>query len=549
MTESLKDTLIALESLKVKAGTISSCSSPKSKYFDIRKRILEATSFLPDGVVMGIRTYYIMHDMTEQKKCACGCGGFVIKPWKNYVASHGNGADEVKNKKKEAYLKRYGVKNPSQAEEVKESKKRTCQEHYGSDNHMQSPEYVEEYKLALLKRYGVTNNYNRPEVLARRVELLGDRVEEITAKKKAGHLKSFYESLFNERLKQLVTPCFKLDEYDGVHEEYEFKCNFCGDVFKGVLSRGKERIPRCVKCFPYEQTTSADERMLVGYIREIYKGEVKAPCRSVLSENKELDIYIPNKNISVEINGLYYHGELNGGKDKNYHLKKTEECEAKSIRLIHVFEDELRYRSKIVKARLRNILGLTKFRLAARECEVKEIDSEAKQKFLFKYHIQGGDTSSVRLGLFHKQRLVAVMTFSPNRSALGRTNVPDEWELHRFASIGSFNIMGGADKLFSHFVRNWKPARVRTYADRRWSQGGLYKKMGFKLDHISEPNYWYVDSSGKLVRHHRYTFRKDVLVKEGYDPILTEWEIMRMKGYDRIWDCGTLVFEWLPPVT
>jgi hypothetical protein len=36
---------------------------------------------------------------------------------------------------------------------------------------------------------------------------------------------------------------------------------------------------------------------------------------------------------------------------------------------------------------------------------------------------------------------------------------------------------------------------------------------------------------------------KGSLIKQGFDAALTEWEIQKTRGYDRIWDCGQLKFE------
>ena len=44
-------------------------------------------------------------------------------------------------------------------------------------------------------------------------------------------------------------------------------------------------------------------------------------------------------------------------------------------------------------------------------------------------------------------------------------------------------------------------------------------------------------------RLHRYAFRKNLLVKNGYDKNKTESTIMFENGYDKIWDCGSLKFE------
>ena len=45
--------------------------------------------------------------------------------------------------------------------------------------------------------------------------------------------------------------------------------------------------------------------------------------------------------------------------------------------------------------------------------------------------------------------------------------------------------------------------------------------------------------------YNRMNFQKHKLKKllSTYDPLLSEWENMKLNGYDRIWDCGSLKFE------
>lgn len=48
---------------------------------------------------------------------------------------------------------------------------------------------------------------------------------------------------------------------------------------------------------------------------------------------------IPEKKIAIEFNGNYYHS-IEAGTPPGYHLMKTELCEAKGYRLIHIWENE-----------------------------------------------------------------------------------------------------------------------------------------------------------------------------------------------------------------
>jgi hypothetical protein len=104
--------------------------------------------------------------------------------------------------------------------------------------------------------------------------------------------------------------------------------------------------------------------------------------------------------------------------------------------------------------------------------------------------------------------------------------------------------MGGASKLWSYFVKNHNPKSVITYADRRYSDGTFYEKIGFKKIGISKPNYFYFKNTINLLS--RLNFQKNKLSGklEKFDACLTEWENMQLNGYDRIWDCGNHVFVW-----
>ena len=131
------------------------------------------------------------------------------------------------------------------------------------------------------------------------------------------------------------------------------------------------------------------------------------------------------------------------------------------------------------------------------------------------------------------------MTFGKLRKALGNKNKENHYELLRFCNKINTNIVGGASKLFKYFVNNYKPLEITTFADRCWSNGNLYKELGFEFISKTSPNYYYVVDG---VRKHRFNFRKDKLIKEGFDPNKTERDIMLERKIYRIYDSGNLKF-------
>ena len=123
-----------------------------------------------------------------------------------------------------------------------------------------------------------------------------------------------------------------------------------------------------------------------------------------------------------------------------------------------------------------------------------------------------------------------------------RYNNKAEWEMLRFCSKLGYHVVGAAGKLLKHFEQEYKPKSIVSYADMRWSQGKLYKALGFTFDHSSAPNYWYF--KGPMLRESRVKFQKHKLpnILDHFDPNLSEVQNMVANGYNRIFDCGNMVF-------
>lgn len=280
---------------------------------------------------------------------------------------------------------------------------------------------------------------------------------------------------------------------------------------------------------------SNEESNLYEYVNSIYNGEMQQSNRSILN-GKELDIYIPNKNLAIEYNGLYSHHyrpweEKEGlRKDSKYHLFKTLECEKNGIQLLQFYSDEWKFKQSIVENIIKSKLNLNQ-KIYARNCKIIEVDKHSKNLFLNKYHIQGEDKSSIKLGLSYKDNIIAVMTF-----AKSRFNKQYDWELTRYCVKGGISVTGGFSRLLKQFKSQYEGSII-SYADRRYSNGNVYFKNGFNLIHINSPSYYYVDKNF-LRRVNRMRFQKKYI--GAYE--CTEYEKAREMGFEKIFDCGTLAF-------
>jgi hypothetical protein len=327
-----------------------------------------------------------------------------------------------------------------------------------------------------------------------------------------------------------------ISSYENAHTTAEFKCLKCGEKVETVwnyLQSGK----LCPNCFHSGSSKAQDD--IFGFLKDNISAEVFRNYNKLIYP-LEVDIFIPSKNIAIEYNGLWTHSHNCewGGKDQSYHINKTIQCEKHNVRLIHIFEDEWIFKQNIVKNKLLNILNERRDlqTIYARKCHIKEITAKQKNLFLDYFHLQGKDSSLIKLGAFYDNKLVSVMTFSSGNISKGSRPKENIWELSRFCSNYNYRVPGIASKFLAYFKRNYKWKKIFSYADRRWSQGNLYYKLGFDLEQITKCNYWYIKNYKRI---HRFNLRKTNDDPEN----ISEFSLRKAQGYNWIWDCGNLKFS------
>lgn len=410
-----------------------------------------------------------------------------------------------------------------------------CRNVWAKNDNVKS-DRVDKIKKTVKEKYGVDHVWNIPEI---HNKTISNRDKQSSIEKQKTTVRKKHLVKLNKRLQE--SNLILMDEYSvnkngNTSLSYNFSCDICGKNFQSTLL-GSGIIPKCPKCFPNNRSSSL-EHFITDFL-DLNNIKYVTNTRKIISG--ELDIFIPSHNLGIETNGMYWHGELNG-KDKNYHLNKTKECFDKGIRLIHILEEEIINKPEIVLSKISNILGLINEKVYARKCDIREVDNKTKQDFLNKNHIQGDTKDKIRLGLYYNDELVSLITFAKRKITRGDS----VWEITRFASKINLQVVGGFSKLFKHFIKKYDHERIVTFADLRWSSydylNTVYNKNGFMYESHTKPSYWYFFRSNNSEKYHRFKFRKDLLVKEGFNQNDTEWDIMVKRGFDRIWDCGNIKF-------
>ncbi len=382
-------------------------------------------------------------------------------------------------------INKYGVDNPSKSEYVKLKKRETVYKKFGVDNPFQNDGVKDKIKKTNLEKYGVEYSIQS--------ETIRNKSEE-TYLEKYGNKHSSQTDIVKEKVrkskfrKTLERYSEKIDKEMYIIESYSddffvIKHHICSEFFNIEKNMLYDRILYknviCTKCQPKIENRSFSQKQefLVKFLKSLNISIVEND-RKIL-EGKELDIYIPEYNLAIEFNGLYWHSEKY--KDKNYHLDKSLRCLEKGIDLLHIWEDEWIFKQDIVKSIISNRLNKNN-KIYARKCVVKSVDILVVKNFLESNHIDGYAKSDVNIGLHYNDELVCLMCLKKKKN---------DFEIIRTCTKLNYTVIGGVSKLFNHFKKNYKFDNITTSTDFRLFNGKIYGNLGFVKQKLSKPkNYW-----------------------------------------------------------
>jgi hypothetical protein len=165
------------------------------------------------------------------------------------------------------------------------------------------------------------------------------------------------------------------------------------------------------------------------------------------------------------------------------------------LKIIHLAEDLWRTKPAIVASRLRALIGISQ-RIGARQTQVQRIDKPTLDAFLEANHLQSTTQAKFKYGLTNKRDgfLVAVASFSGGRNIVREDTPLRSYELIRFANVCNCTVVGGLDKLLKAFIRDQQPDHLMTYADRDWSNGQSYERLGFMLLATTPPQMFNINT-------------------------------------------------------
>lgn len=367
-----------------------------------------------------------------------------------------------------------------------------------------------------LLKYGVKNQYQRPEIQ--------NKIKETNLSR---YGTKYYTQSIDYKHKSKYTLSNKTNaEKQNAIDKYKNTCLKKYNVPYYCLSK---------KCIKSRQTRTSKPNMDFANILE--KNNLKFSAEYRL-DTKLFDFKVDDT--LIEINPTATHNSTWGiftpvGLDKNYHHEKTKLALTNNFKCIHIFDwDNV---DKIIE-----IILTKKSKIYARNCEIKLIDNTVCDTFLNMYHLQCTcKNQTIKLGLYYNNELIQVMTFGKPRY-----NKKYEYELLRLCTKAGYISVGGAEKLFNYFIKNYNPSTIISYCDNSKFNGNIYKKIGFNLDTYGNPSkHWYNIKTKKHITDNLLRQRGfDQLFNTNYGKGTSNEDLMRVAGFVEIYDCGQSTYVY-----
>lgn len=419
--------------------------------------------------------------------------------------------------------------------------KKTTKERYGEDSVFKIKEYQNKIDHIMVDKYGTKNALSNEDIKNNMITKLKDKYN-VDNVSKINYIK-------NKKTKTLSNTWVKrvgenIPGIEIIYGEYNTKILKCKcdqgkthtfDISYDLLyNRKYTKSIFCTICNEINKNISSIEEKFFNFIKDHYTGTIIRNDRTVINPY-ELDIYLPELNIAFEFNGFRWHSYDKKGKD--YHLIKTDMTNKKGIQLIHFYQDDWIYKEEIIKSLILNKIGKTQNKIYARKCIVQEINNIEYRDFCNKNHIQGYAPCKIKYGLFYENKLVSIISLG-----IRKISGKKIFELIRFVTELNTNVIGGFSKLLKNILYKIEISELITYANKSYSNGELYEKCGFTYICDTKPNYYYIINNK---RKHRYMFRKNILVKQGYDKNKTEKQIMSERNILSIYDSGSKKYKMI----
>lgn len=371
---------------------------------------------------------------------------------------------------------KYGGNSPTCSKKIVDKIKKTNLEKYGNVCSLHGINQQKTESI-FLEKYGFKTPLKNNSIK--------DKIKESMINK-YGYVTFLGSNLHKEKNIIYMSNKYNLNIIDSEKKTHTIICSNCNKTYEissnNIYRRHKNYTDEkyiCTICNPIGSSYSSSYESIICDFLDKYNVTYIKNDQCIIKPY-HIDIYLPDYNLGIEFNGLYWHSELK--KDKRYHLKKYELCLNEQINLLQIWEDDWKYKSEIIKSIILEKLNLTPNKINYTNCKIKEVrDIKSTKEFLNENHIEGYLKCSIHIGAYFNNELVSLMTFK---------KIKEDYELIRFCSKINFDINNIDVELFNYFKANYFFNKIIAYSDNTLSNGELYKKLDFIYKKTYLRYYW-----------------------------------------------------------
>lgn len=403
----------------------------------------------------------------------------------------------------------YGVEHTAMRPEVQAKRIATNREKYGADNPMQIPEIKEKLWTRIRREHGVDYTFQKRSVIPAWHKKLFDCLTLDTTWMKI--LSNVCENAgipFKSNMFESILPIgrrdFVISELSNTHvedllclwkdktgetmrfpENVLFKLPF---AFTKSWLRYYEQLGLLeVPSHYYETGSSVYEKHMEYFLNNLSVSYLRNHKKTL--HGLEMDFYIPEKQIGIEINSNVSHNSnlyalsptrsmFDSHKEPSYHYQKYRLAKDAGITLIQLFGNDLEPSmfEHITSKRLKSLLCGYDKTYYAHKVTVRELSSETEKKkardFLTMHHSQGSSRANQYWAFETDGLWLGVASFSEWKTSGGM-------ELKRLCFQPGVQVIGGLSKLISHyFCQHPECVTIYSYSDNSLGNGMAYEKAG-----------------------------------------------------------------------
>jgi hypothetical protein len=493
-------------------------------------------------------TFMLNHGVDHPMKTAAMRQRVEATNIRKYGHKSATGNAAVQQKTKQTCLQKLGVDHPSKTPEFQNKRKETCLRELGVEHPSQSEEFKLKKKQKHLAEHGVEhptqlastkqrirNYWMAKEGVASSLQTKSGKLKtEQTLKERYGVSRPGQIPGVSEKIKNTRRIRYGKDHHlqsDAYRKELVKWTDLSGVP---IIDRCREagiESPAWAQHLCRNFGPAAAEQYIQNWNKQDgFRSSLERRVASVINAEAWNKTVIPNakvypdfkigENKFLDVDGLYWHSELN--KENTHHFERRKLFEVHGIRLLQIREDEVRDKPEIVKSVVENLQGKSR-KIGARELEVRKVDAAQMKGFLNKNHMMSAINRSGS-GLFLGDVLFAAMCVSVRDQTM---------KIERYCVANGYSVIGGLSRLLKVAIQEYSPDTVQSWVDLRYGDGHSLETLGFSK--TRDVLGWRWTDGSKT--YNRLRCRANMDARK-----LTEKEHAKELGWYKIFDAGQRLY-------